>query len=751
MIVFIRKYQRIFFSVIAAMVIFSMLFFGTFSVLSSDEKPKDPVVGQTIDGSVFHLSEIKALSRFISSDREDWEHPNLCNDGVIRKDLLRNGVADLLVASYFDSLKKGLEQRVERAKKFRPYAHPQMQMLSAQTVWEHVLPSINANMALLQKETDISSKTFTLLSHLYQDQELFPAESLRRLLLMQQRQYKDITFDPRLQRGDFSLFGFHTVADWFGSDFVDLAAEFILNGAKLAEQKGFSVSLEEAKGDLSATFEESKKQLKKSGVSSLPCLSIHLRKMGFDLKSAAQVWQKVLLFRRYFQSVSSATFMDRLAYTDFASYAKETATLDLYQWPKELHFKTLDDLVEFQIYLSGVFRPEKNPLHLPSQILPIEKVEKKFPELAPSLYRAKLTEISLQQLALRVPLRDVWKWECDEIHWELLRKEFRYLSSAATKEERFQLLEKLEPKNRGEIDTFVRMILTSQRSDWISEALAAAPSEEKLLMIGGSFSSLSCIEKPELMNSLLISAAKGDEEASQKLLSYSDDGKTVYRLEAVSHLPRKILSFKEAKEQGILAQLKSRALQAEYVKIRELSPEKFQNKKGDWKPFSEVKDAVIKQLFSDLFKAVASLEKKEWTSEDYARSRLLVPTRAAQEALKKNTAASEWIRAEGDPLIQQFKLEKGECRIQRTSKEEEWMKAFASSPNEWSEIRVSSDGDICFFYLKEKIPAAEPIFEQLSFGKETIGADAQRYVAERFLESLKLKKSIIIPLQGEQE
>ena len=37
------------------------------------------------------------------------------------------------------------------------------------------------------------------------------------------------------------------------------------------------------------------------------------------------------------------------------------------------------------------------------------------------------------------------------------------------------------------------------------------------------------------------------------------------------------------------------------------------------------------------------------------------------------------------------------------------------------------------------------------FGKETIGADAERYVAERLIETAKKKNSIVIPLQMEKE
>lgn len=45
-------------------------------------------------------------------------------------------------------------------------------------------------------------------------------------------------------------FGYHTLEDWFGPRYVRLVAQFILNSAKVAEQKGYKVSKEEALADL---------------------------------------------------------------------------------------------------------------------------------------------------------------------------------------------------------------------------------------------------------------------------------------------------------------------------------------------------------------------------------------------------------------------------------------------------------------------------------------------------------------------
>lgn len=77
--------------------------------------------------------------------------------------------------------------------------------------------------------------------------------------------------------------------------------------------------------------------------------------------------------------------------------------------------------------------------------------------------------------------------------------------------------------------------------------------------------------------------------------------------------------------------------------------------------------------------------------------------------------------------------------------------AFLMLPGLWSPIHVAEDGQIVFFYLQEKKIGEAPILDQLSFGKETLAADAKIYVTERLLQTVKQKKAIVIPVQKEDE
>lgn len=668
MLDFFRKYQRHFFLVITVVVIFSFTFFGAYSTFVPTEGRKDTVVGRTIHGSQMMLSEVQQLSRFIATDREDAMQgrgmpPNLCNDGVIRYDFLKDRLGELLVSEYFDVLKGDLASRLDKAKRFKPYAHPDAPALSAKAVWEHLAPEINAEITALQAETEVTPAIFNHLAKLLQWQSRLHPEMLRRILVYQHQQYPWLTIDQKLSYEDLSLFGFHSATDWFGRDFVDIVAQFILNAAAAAEEKGYRVSLEEAKGELIHHFQESMEKLAEAKANPELNFHNHLRVLGFDERSASEVWRKVLLFRRYFQDVGETAFVDKLPYRDFAEYTKETVTVQKYQWATQI--QTAQDLAELQTYIKAV-APKADPL--PSSFLSVAEVEKKHPELVQSTYRAQVAEVAKKQVALKATIKQVWQWQTDDANWSKLRKEFS-LAQAETREERFKVLEKLDGKTRAAVDAFARESLVDENPGWIEEALAATPKKEKTWSVSGN-------DDPTLK---------------------SKD--TFYSVENIEKIEEKhILPF--AKARRVLAEMVGKA-SGEYTKEKN--------------PF-------------------------------------FLASKEALKALQKNPADPKWIQTGADPLLDQFKLEKKEQAISRTSKED-WMKeqAFLMLPDLWSPIHVAEDGQIVFFYLQEKKSTPGPVLDQLVLGKETLAADAKLYFAERLLQTVKKKHAIVIPVQKEDE
>lgn len=479
MLEFFRRYQKILFLLVTVMVSFSFLFFGTYSTFGGGEDRPDRQIGKMVNGSSLMLSDVQKLSRFIATDREDSMQgrvpPNFCNDGLIRYDFLRDGLARLVISQYFDALKGDLESRLEKAKRFRPYAHPEAPFLSAKTVWDHFIPELNREIVALQEETEVES-VFPHLEKLYLYQCRLQPEMLRQILIYQHRQYPWLTVDQRLSHDDLALFGFHSAGDWFGHNFVDLVSQFVLNTAAVAEEKGYHVSLEEAKGDLIHRFQETIEKLAAAKTKPEMSFQSHLQMLGFDEKSAAEVWRKVLLFRRYFDDVGDTAFVDKLPYKDFADYAKESLHLNVYHWPITL--SSAQDLEEFNFYIKSISSSKSD---LPTTLLSVEEVERKVPDLVQKTVKAKVAEVSKKQVALRASVKQVWDWEME--NWELLRNKFA-LPKKQTREDRFQALQ--ESEKRQEIDSWARTKIVDENPSWIEEALASAPLKERSWSLKGN-------------------------------------------------------------------------------------------------------------------------------------------------------------------------------------------------------------------------------------------------------------------------
>ena len=314
MLDFFRKYQKIFFIVIAVVVISSFIFFGTFSAMTSGPQRVDPVIGKAVNGADVRLSEIVSLSRFIAADQDDLVSgsrsvpANLFNNGVIRKDFLMKGLADVMISVHPEALQKDLNEKLQRIKTYRSYEHPETPFLSAKAVWQRVLPQINTHFSFLQSEEVMNNTAFSHLATLYQLQSQLPPEWLRQILLMQEKQYHWLHPDPKLRQQDLGLFGFHSLADWFGRNFIDLCAEFIYNTAILAQSKGYQVTFEEAKTDLERNFSDGVRKMRAANIASEWSYKEQLRQLGMDEAAAVQGGKKFFCFESILQTLAPLFF-----------------------------------------------------------------------------------------------------------------------------------------------------------------------------------------------------------------------------------------------------------------------------------------------------------------------------------------------------------------------------------------------------------------------------------------------------------
>ena len=705
---FLRKYQRILFMVVAGFVFSSFIFFGTFSSYVANDSREDRVVGTLVDGSPLKSLELEGLTRFLSGDWQE-EHPqvrNLLNDGVVRRDLLLSGIGQKIVEVRFDHMQEELNERVERARRYKGYHHPHAPFLSAKAIWERISPDLNRDWASLIAEEKQTPKTFELLAHLYEQQRSVPSAWLRNFLMSQEKQYSWIQPDPSLPGLDLSLFGFKSLTDWFGPQFLSDSAKFILNAAILAEGHGVKVSFKEAKKDLRRLFAEAAGAYQKAKIPVGLSYQDQLKMLGLEEYEAVNLWRKVLLFRRWMERVGSSVLVDRLGAKEFSVLAGQEAVVETFRMDPNLKCKTATEALGLYLYWKAVFPQTVSQLDvLPTEIPTPAEVLKRAPELVGVQYRAKVSAVDKREAALYAPLKEVLDYELGEEGWKILKKKFSFLKNASGKdrEERLTSLEKLDATQRAKIDLFSRRQLVDLHPEWVEQAFAKASSKMEELCLSAGEIRLPHLENPKELGTLFQTILTSPEDALAKLQKF-ESGEGVFRFEEIEKCSDEFVkTFSLAKQDGTIDRLVAKVL----------------GKEGEEK---------ARQLLHDW-------EKSSYRENSWGAKRFYGVAIAAKNDLKKNREDSRWIAQPADsPLVAQFKLQRSEERIKRSGKED-WLaqEPFSMQPQNWSSIHISPDGELVFFYLSDRIFQEPPLQNQILGAQEILSLDAKQTLAEWIL------------------
>ncbi len=787
MLNFFRKYQTYFFILITIVIIISFSFFGTYSTLPANSM-HEQVAFTAIDGTEISRHELDEMVAFIGTDIDDkmlfggmWG-PNFLNDGVLQKDILETGLANILVETYPDLIQKDLMSRFDHEKKYTLYAHPAARFISVEGAWSYVAPDMKRNfIAMKESDNPLSPQAFDARVDLFLAEKRFPAPLLRQVLRYQQQQYNWVTPDPNLERVDLALFGYHTIDDWFGPRFVRLAAEFIINSSKIAQQKGYIVTKEEALVDLKRNAEISYQQNRKSvhlGVANpSEYFQEQLRRLGMDQTKAIKQWQTVLLFRRLFQDVGNAVIIDPMPSQNFVAFAKEGVLGELYRLPPEFRFADYRMMQQFEIYLNYVSKHKSNELSLPTAFLSPSEVKQKAPELVQKSYTLTVSQVSKSALQTNVGLRDMWDWEVVDTNWELLKKEFPDLGikQGGNLQQRLATLDSLDEATRMRIDAFARNAIVESHPEWVSQALDNAESKELMVGIrtkGGK--PLFGLENRQELILILDEApiANATPEtpkakmAAEKLALFSGDKNNYYRIKVIHRSPEEeILSFSEAIQDKTLEQLLDRELESYYISIRDTKPQQFQKEdKVSWKKYADVKDQVADLYFEKLLTAIRTDyeksrgEKKEQplSGDRSATLRFYAFVRDARANLSQGKGASsnfvqepnasDKIADSKKKLMNQWKLLKTTYQTDRTqnSGEVDVDELFALKPNEWTTVHAPVNGDLYFVQLKKREAnnAQVALADRREKMHQLLSDEAQQKYMSQLIQDLKTKNAI---------
>lgn len=795
MLDFFRRHQRYFYVMITIVIVISFSFFGTYNTMSNSSF-REQIAFTRIDGTDVTRHELDEMVTFLSTDGADkmlfggaWG-PNFLNDGVIKKDFLETGLAAMLGASYASDLQQDLATRFEKEKRWTLYTHPKAQFVGTESAWNYFAPQMTGYFNMLRSaQSPIAQNALQARIALFLMERQFPAPLLRQILRYQEKQHSWLAPDEQLEHIDLSIFGYHTVEDWFGPRFVRLVSEFIINAAEIAEQQGYSVSKAEALADLMRNSEISFQQNLRNphlGVtSSQEYFDEQLRRLGMDRNIAARQWQQVLLFRRLFQDMGSSVFVDTTTFKKFDEYALASVDGQIYHVPKELRLNNYRSLQKFEIYLDAVSKrseDDKAKLRVPTTFLSASEVTQKNPELVQKRYLLEIARVDKKSLEGNIGVKESWNWETENKGWELLKKEFPEIGvkSANTREERFAALDALDDKTRARVDTFARTAIVNEHPEWLTKALSEATPSREVVGIHekGPNPPFIGLDNGKSLMSLLDAAALAGQDASKadanaknaaaKLAQFSVDQNTYYRIVIIDRASQpEILTFAEADQQGTLEKLLDSKLEAYYSKIRDANPKEFQREDKTWKPLADVKDIVADRYFEKTLRAIASdyaaaIAPKEAPPQmlgDFAATLRLLPyMREVKDKLQKDPAsASEWTRApvaanNSDvlpvhmKLADQWKLESEQYQTTRSSGEQLMDKSelFAMKDGQWTKVNTPANGDLNFFHLKQKGNQADElaVAENVTKARRMLSYDAQQRLMGHLLMHIAAKNAI---------
>lgn len=742
MFAFFRTHQKLFYVIITVIIIITFSFFGTQKAMdgSSKIRIKDKVVSTTIDGKNIKKSEIDSISYFLVREEEIASKLNI-HSSVFLKDFLESKLADTLAKKYFKNISFDSQKRLDKAHKFVPYVHPQVSMISAENIWRYLAPEIAPSLEALQKKSEYDLEAFNLFMKLYLNQRNFSSDRLRKILLDQQSQCHWLKPDRSIMNDDMNLFGFNSIVDWFGQDFVDLLSQVIINVASVAETRGYKVSSSEALADL---MKQSKEVLSKhharGASSSGDYFREHLSIFGLRESSMVDIWRKVLLFRKYMNDVGESVFLDNLSQGTLLSFNKEKALVELYHLPSELNVKDFESFMKLQVYLESI-SGKNEAVVLPSTFLSASEVEKKHPELVQKKFDVKLKHINLNEIGVVIGEKKLWTWQTEDKNYALLKDEFVQLKNISDeKEKRFSNLEKLDPKVRAEVDRFSRKTMLLSDTKNILEELSKAKEEKKL--IGIKLKSLKPILKGIDDKNLFAALEKeqifaSDEEVKEGsvLFCYSDNKEDFYRITLLSKSEEKsIVSFTEALNEEIVDALLDAKLHAKYSNLSAKELDQVKDKDGNKKPFCEVKNELGAIVFHDLLEKIDSKCKKNKIKRDtldsYASAFSYFNLLEAKEKMQKSSFDGT--------LCGPWKIEKEEIGVTRQS-DDEWLKEelfVKESAPSLSDLHIASDGTVSFFKFISKQVDEKATLEEIAQSKKMLSNEAKQSALEDLLSEL---------------
>jgi len=725
-----RKHQRWIYTVVTVIVIISFSFFGASGVIQESADFGKP--GFTaVDGSSVSYNDLDAMMRFIATDATDHRQfngagLNFLNDGALVKDIFSSGAAVELIRQHPDLFQEELSRKLEREKGFILYKHPELEAISVENTWQYFLPQMKGHFDKLRANSDpLSGDYLQQKISLYLAQKQLSAEHLRQVLRYQQAQYRWLEQDPFLEQGDLSLFGYHTVEDWFGKQFLKLSAAFLINSAKMAEKRGFTVSRNEAYADLleqnAQSFRESQKQEFSRTNNSIDYFQLQLQALRMDKTQAIECARKVLLARKLFQNEQMQNLVSVFPWKQFQKYALAEKTGTKYLLPAVLELQP-QTYPLFETYVQAISDRSLAIEELPLSQKTVSELQELYPELVQQTVSVEMRSATLGEILGTISSKNLLQWQLSDSGWETLTKEYPELSTdKQTFDMRTKKLQSLDEKTRARIDQFSRRKVAENSSDIVKKALEKAPSKQYVwtLPLKGGLSPIEGFASSEELLSHLNSAN-----------GLTEKGGRYFLFAVIESKEPLTASFSDTLKTGALKSLTNRILQEHYKKTAAFHQ----------KPFEEVELQVVSSLYSKQINQLTKLYGFDANAQDALKQAAHYRLKPYMEEMRKNLIAGKLELQNSEWSLRQMEFSLSKARS------DEQVPIDASLPLlGYSEVALDQAGGLYFYTLNEEetYPPLTSLCEKICDIKKKIGEEMSASLAKKLVQEIQEKKGFV--------
>ncbi len=558
MLQFFRYYQKFLFTVIAIVISLSFLFSGSYvSFLSNRMEEPSPFVATLIDGSKITQKELAGFVRFISTEKQgkDLSSINVWNEGLLANYLFALGLEERFYSLRKDTYDAFYEDLWEKISQYQPYVHAKAPFIRAEGVWSSFAPEINEKRKSLPNKWDKTA--LKTLADLYQEEQKFPAEMLRRVLRYYEKEAR-VEPDPRLRTYPLGLFGFSSPKAWFPPEFFQDAALFFMNTAKQAIKTGCTISRSTIEEELQKALFA---YLPKEGVDPEAFSRGQLAALGLQEKQLFSLMETLLLATKYIDSLGQSAFLDPKLFYPLVEDQLEMVTVKKRSMAEDAVFTTHKDYALFALYKMAVSPSQGKYI---DQYFPIDVIKKKYPKLVSSSYKAFCSFVSLQECASNLPLQEIWAWQAKDDGYALLQKRIKTLPPETSPEKRLEHIDLLPPDMKKIALDFSKKKMMQNREDLIVSTLEKKPKKELYIQVfaDGSLTGLQIGKSAKLQKLLAKAPLQGqidltvDElKAQEELYAFSPDGEGFFQIAVVEKGKEELLTFKKAKHAGALEPL----------------------------------------------------------------------------------------------------------------------------------------------------------------------------------------------------